>query len=661
MATINKEWTIEAQPVRSLSRATIDFVRVHHWQLLVVVATIAAALVRLPTLGQQALWDDELISVNIAKVPISEILRARLHIGADRALVDRLYTNNPPLHLLLIHAMRAVSTSDGAARLPFALAGIGAIPVAFLVLRLLVGVRVAGLAALLLSLSQVNIVYSQEARPSSLLLFFSMCALLFLIRALNDNRRLDWSLFALFLLLDCWSSYFALILVLPTLAVIAGVQLLGMWRDSGGVRPPKLLLPTAAAFAVVCAGCLPLVPDVLYVAHQNDVSGVKLGLVQFLLAVNVESILLVAPNLGTLDNATRFIPHLLTLIGLTQLVVRRRASYVPAFCWIVVPTSLLLLISTSHFLHPKYLLFITPMLLASMVIGIDYLVRPLARLGSGRAQTGVTAALLGVIILAYGFGVVAYQRGYSYGGAMKTDWRSVAQLYEQYSESNSCLILVDREAVAATRSIPYYLSTEAPKCFVDVRDPSLVRDVDAHPDLWWAVEERQADVGSKDLERLAATFSETHDQWKYHGVVVFHARNASGQQTSRANVELMLTDMISAIQPTLGGDDQQASPARQGLANLVALEGSPERAELLLRGSDSDEVSHESYAWKYALRDIDRKDYDSARWWAVRIVAGFPGSPDGYELLADIEGREGSPSAQAYSSLADLLRSSRDD
>jgi 4-amino-4-deoxy-L-arabinose transferase-like glycosyltransferase len=644
-----------------LSRAAIDFIRVHHWQLLVVVATIAAALVRLPTLGSQALWDDELISVNIAKEPISEILRARLHIGADRALVDRLYTNNPPLHLLLIHAMRAVSTSDGAARLPFALAGIGAIPVAFLVLRMLVGVRAAGLAALLLSLSQVNIVYSQEARPSSLLLFFSMCALLFLIRALNDNRRLDWSLFAFFLLLDCWSSYFALILVLPTLAVIAGVRLLGTWRDSGGVRPPKLLLPSGAAFAVVCAGCLPLVPDVLYVAQQNDVSGVKLGLVQFLLAVNVESILLVAPNLGTLDNATRFIPHLLTLIGLTQLVVRRRASYVPAFCWIVVPMTLLLLISTSHFLHPKYLLFITPMLLASMVLGIDYLVRPLARIASGRAQTGASAALLGLIVLVYSFGVATYERGYSYGGAKKTDWRSVAQLYEQHADSDSCLILVDREAVAATRSIPYYLPAQSLKCFVDVRDPSFLRNVDAHPDLWWAVEERQADVGSQDLDRLAAKFSETHDQWRYHGVAVFHARTPSGPQPSRAAAELMLTNMMSAIQPALEGEDQQASAARQGLANLVALEGSPERAVLLLRGGDSDEVSHESYAWRYVQRDIDRQDYDSARWWAVRIVAGFPGAPDGYELLAEIESREGSPSSQIYRSLADLLRSSEDD
>jgi 4-amino-4-deoxy-L-arabinose transferase-like glycosyltransferase len=661
MATVNQEWAIEGQPARSLVQVANEFVREHYWQLLVLAATIIAALVRLPTLGSQALWDDELISVNIAKEPIGEIMRARLHIGADRALVDRLYTNNPPLHLLLIHAVRAVSTSDGAIRFPFALAGIGAIPVAYLMLRMLVGVRVAGLAALLLSLSQVNITYSQEARPSSLLLFFSMCALLYLLRALDDNRRLDWSLFALFLLLDCWSSYFALILVMPTLAVIAGVRLLGMWRESGGIWPQRLLFPAVAAFAVVCAGCVPLIPDVRYVAHQNDVSGVKLGLVQFLLTVNVESILLVAPNLGTLDNATRFIPHLFTLIGLTQLVVRRRAPLLLAFCWILVPTTLLLIVSTSHFLHPKYLLFITPMLLASMVLGIDYLVRPLCRIASGKAQTAATAALVGLIVAAYGFGVVSYERGYSYGGAKKTDWRSVAQLYEQNSDSNSCLILVDREAIAATRAIPYYLASETSKCFVDVRDPSLLRDLDAHPDLWWVVEERQTDVGSQDLNRLASVFSETHDQWRFHGVLVLHARASSVQQQSQATAELMLTNMINAIQPVLGAGDQEACAARQGLANLLALQGSPEQAVLLVQGSDAQEVSHESYGWRYAEREIERRNYDGARWWAIRIVAVFPGSPDGYDLLAEIESREGSPSAQTYQSIAALLRSSEGD
>jgi 4-amino-4-deoxy-L-arabinose transferase-like glycosyltransferase len=661
MATVNNEWAIDAQPVRSLVQVANEFVREHHWQLLVVVSTVIAALVRLPTLGSQALWDDELISVNIAKQPIGEIMRARLHIGADRALVDQLYTNNPPLHLLLIHVMRAISTSDGAARLPFALAGIGAVPVAFLVLRMLVGVRIAGLAALLLSLSQVNITYSQEARPSSLLLFFSMCALLFLLRALDGNRRVDWSLFALFLLLDCWSSYFALILVLPTLAVIAGVRLLATWRNSGGIRPQELFFPAAAAFAAVCAGCLPLLPDVMYVANQNDVSGVKLGLVQFLLTVNVESILLVAPNLGTLDNATRFIPHLFTLIGLTQLVVRRRASFVLAFCWILVPTSILLVISTSHFLHPKYLLFVTPMLLASMILGIDYLVRPLSRICSGKVQLGMTVALLGIIVSGYGFGVATYERGYSYGGADKTDWRSVAQLYEQSSDSKSCLILVDREAVAATRSIPYYLSSETSKCFADVRDPGLLRDLDAHPDLWWAVEERPADVGSQDLDRLASAFGETHDQWRYHGVLVLHARDSSVQQQSRATAELTLTNMINAIQPVLGAGNQGACAARQGFANLLALQGSPEQAVLLLQGSDAQEVSHESYGWRYAERDIERRDYDGARWWAIRIVAVFPGSPDGYDLLADIAAKEGSPSSQTYRSIADLLRSSAGD
>ena len=111
----------------------------------------------MPTLGAKGFWYDELISVGIAQESIGTILRARLSIDASQALIDRLYTNNPPLHLLLIHGMLQMSPSEAVVRFPFALAGIATVPLAFVVLSRLFSRTVGIFSAALLAMSPLHI------------------------------------------------------------------------------------------------------------------------------------------------------------------------------------------------------------------------------------------------------------------------------------------------------------------------------------------------------------------------------------------------------------------------------------------------------------------------------------------------------------------------
>jgi 4-amino-4-deoxy-L-arabinose transferase-like glycosyltransferase len=642
----------------SLRRGTGSaWLRLHGWTLLVLLATLVGAGLRLATLDQRSLWDDELISVNIAKAPFAEILRARLHVGADRQLVDRLYTNNPPLHLLVIHATRSISTGDWAMRLPFAIAGIATIPVSFFVVKRLFDQRLAGVTTVLMSLSQIGIVYSQEARPSSLLMLFSLCALLSLLRALESNRRSDWGIFVLFLLLDCWSSYFAIILVVPTLALVVCVHLTPVVRG-GGYR---LAVPVAkkAAFSFMAVGiaCIPLSPDLLYVAAQNDVTGGQTpSLLRTFLLTVILPVLLVVPNLTTPFLLTSLLPLMLMLVGMAQLAIRRRQTHAIALLWMLTPLAILLFIDSSHFVHPKYVLFALPMLIPALLCGIDYLIWPLRRFRGGLIASKVYFLLVGVMVAGYLAGIVTYAQGYSNGGAKKSDWRGVAREYERHATAESCLVVVDVAAVAATRSLPYYLTASLESCWIDVRHPELRQRIESYRDLWWVVEERTNFENKDDIDLLISVFEPTHEIWRGYGLLLLHSTNAVDPATSLATARSTLQLMTETLQPALDPDSSHVSAARQGLANLLALGGDAAAAATLLNGAKTITVNDGQYGWQYALRDIERGDFESARWWAVRLIATYPAAPEVYELMAEIQTRAGSPTADRYYALARRMR-----
>ncbi len=256
----HEAWLGEQRWVRSdttRARAAAWANRLADERFIVVFATILGAVLRLPTLGAKSLWYDELISISIARNSASTILRARLRFDAGADLIDRLFTNNPPLHLLLIHAVRTVSTAEAAMRLPFALAGVATIPIAFAVLKRLLGFRAAAFGAFLLVISPLHISYSQEARPTVLLVLFSLTGLLFLLRAVDSGRRADWICFVLFALLNVWSSYFAAIAIFPTFAAIWLILIVSQRRRLPEVPLAPSIRAAILAGAAIVLGSLP--------------------------------------------------------------------------------------------------------------------------------------------------------------------------------------------------------------------------------------------------------------------------------------------------------------------------------------------------------------------------------------------------------------------
>jgi 4-amino-4-deoxy-L-arabinose transferase-like glycosyltransferase len=242
------------------------------WPALSVVATFVAAVCRLPMLGAKSLWYDEAISVTIARASLGDILRARLHIGASEALVDRLYTTHPPLHFLVIHGVMEVSSNDAAIRLPFALAGLATVPLLHVVAARLCGPPIGAAAALLLAVSPFHVAYSQEARPTAFLMLFALVAFLYLLRATETNGLRDWVGFGVASLFAIWTSYFAIFVVLPMLTAVCLGLLLPLCRRSLAARHRSWLVGPVLAYTLVAVGALPLIADFLLLTERTHVS-----------------------------------------------------------------------------------------------------------------------------------------------------------------------------------------------------------------------------------------------------------------------------------------------------------------------------------------------------------------------------------------------------
>lgn len=179
--------------------------RSYTWPVLAL--TVLALALRLFRLDFQSAWVDEAFTIHAATRPWSGMI--------DMLVGD---FNHPPLHTILIRGwLDLFGVGIWQARLLSVLAGAAAVPALFWLGRLLFDRRTALLAAALLTVSQLAIVYSQEARAYELLLLVTILTSAFFLRADRSGRRADFAVFvvlgtlamylhyyAAFFLLACW-------------------------------------------------------------------------------------------------------------------------------------------------------------------------------------------------------------------------------------------------------------------------------------------------------------------------------------------------------------------------------------------------------------------------------------------------------------------------
>ncbi|HUE25602.1 MAG TPA: glycosyltransferase family 39 protein [Solirubrobacteraceae bacterium] len=232
--------------------------------------TIVGAALRFATIAHQSYWYDEATTVRELHRSFGGLLHAVAH-----------QESTPPLYYVLAWVWAKVfGTGEAGLRSFSALAGVAAIPVAYLCGRELVSRAVGLVAAALTALSPFLIWYSQEARAYMLLGLLCGLSFLFFVRSLRQpsTRNLGW--WAASSSLAVLTHFFAGFLVAPE----------AIW----------LLIAVRRRAAVIAVGVVAVIQAALIPLLVGDVGHPLLGWIKgFPLLVRIKQAP-VAFGLGTL-------------------------------------------------------------------------------------------------------------------------------------------------------------------------------------------------------------------------------------------------------------------------------------------------------------------------------------------------------------------------
>lgn len=399
---------------------------------------LLAFALRFYHLGFKGLWGDEIYQARQSVRPL-EVLWAR-HGGDDFLL-----------QFALVQLAERFGANEWFVRLPSALASVLLVPVSFLIGRRWYG-RAAGLTVMLLaSLAPFQIWYAQDARMYAGQCFFAALSLYFFLRLLDKPD--GWGILGLTLAnsLGLWNHLFAAFpIAVETLCILilaARARLVANGRGASPAGPAELrplpaLSPFLFSLALTAVLALPLAPVAL----------------PFLVTQSANALPTASAARPRLDPA--YLAQLLSLygmsadwswrawtsllfagVGLTALYRAHRPAALIALLWIGLPLLTLYLINPSYNLAPRYLIFMQPVYLTLIAIGLLAVARTvpvlLARVSGERRTTttrGWWHALAGLGLAVWlGAAAVPVLQGL-YARAKINDWASIAAYIQRHAE-----------------------------------------------------------------------------------------------------------------------------------------------------------------------------------------------------------------------------------
>jgi uncharacterized membrane protein len=159
---------------------------------------------------------------------------------------------HPPLHYFALRVwLKWFGYGVVPARLLSVIFGTLAIPMIYLLARELFERQTAAVASLLLAVSQLGIMFSQEARPYAMLLFFALCSSYLFILALRERRAIPWwgfvSAGVLMIYTHYWGGFVVVSLLLYAFLCRKRYALPHSWWIGGAVLSLVLYAPWLAS------------------------------------------------------------------------------------------------------------------------------------------------------------------------------------------------------------------------------------------------------------------------------------------------------------------------------------------------------------------------------------------------------------------------------
>ena len=250
---------------------------------------VSGTVMRVTNLGQKHYWSDEaLTNVSAAGIAMGDIdwsslakrelspgeltaqlqtPRAGLNLAAVAAAHQRNQINKPPLYFLLAHVwMWLFGAAPAQMRALSALFSILSLPVAYLLAREM-GWRDHAplLLAAMFAVSPFQIIYAQEARPYSLLVFETLLAGLLLLLALQRARLLWWLFYAMTMIAGLFTHFLFMIVLGAHIGYVLIASLLEKQQ-----RFSLVSAPTARFIAVVALALVAVSPWLTLMTHERN-------------------------------------------------------------------------------------------------------------------------------------------------------------------------------------------------------------------------------------------------------------------------------------------------------------------------------------------------------------------------------------------------------
>jgi len=385
--------------------------------------TISAFFLRFYNLGFNSLWLDEASTNMVALKSFSEIWQ--IMVAGEF---------NPPLFYWMEHIIVMIfGNSEFALRFLPAIFGIATIPLIYLVGTEFRNKNVGIIAASIFAFSPFLIIYSQEARAYSAMLFFITASLVFYFKALKTNDIKQWILFGVLSALALWSHFYAFVMIASCMIYALMMHLKDIKQDINYIKP---FIVSTLIFGILS---LPLFVVIIDLFAKRTSTAPTYGIQGT--GVIWETFI----QISGYSDLLMYIFMLLFALGVVQafFVDKERATFL---IWSVISVFIV-----SYFLSfkipmiPRYLQFLTIIFFIGIAMSyrMFYTIKP--------SRGVIYGMIIFFMILSVPFSMNYYSQ------ESKTDWRGFSQILEKNTKPGDYVVYVPAYLFLPTE---YYYSNK---------------------------------------------------------------------------------------------------------------------------------------------------------------------------------------------------------
>ena len=393
---------------------------------------------RLYKLGEDSFWYDE----------VGQVLAAIQPRFVDMLLIIRQHAGAMPLDYLVSRVMASINLNEEVMRFPSVVWGTLSIPAYYALLcqfEMPNKKQIALLVAFMISISPVNIQYSQEMRFYAALMFFYALSTLFLIKAIETRSIKNWLYYVLISFLGMYFHPFILLVTITGLFfILRKIPLHGNYNDFFVNNKDTLVSFLVSVIFLVAV----FTPGYLFF-HARESYSYDLGLnnSSFLYGLGLKATLLT-------EGLTPFgLWHYMQIVGtasgMSLVVIKLKKYSSILFLWFAVILQISIIVfldlSNGYLFLPRQIIHFTPMTMLLTSVGFMELLTLLKPPLTKKAFIILMIGALGYSSIPYINAIYDHSKGSA---------REIAQkITDEYQSGQKILILTSQYETV----LEYYL------------------------------------------------------------------------------------------------------------------------------------------------------------------------------------------------------------